>query len=197
MGYDTDSGQSDVFGDIDWFDEVASRDAEMEDCFSEENTDELISSASDSDSLENQSPFDTSEVVLVAAETANPDDRRATCTRAKLYDSGCMKHITPYRDDIIDLVDIPPKFFRAANKQSFSATGTGNLMVDLPNGVQRSKLALTDVQYSSDVTYTLVSVGNLDEKGYIVKFGGGKCEITDPNGNIVGDVPKQKGPLPS
>ena len=55
-----------------------------------------------------------------------------------------------------------------------------------------SKLALTDVQYSSDVAYTLVSVGNLDEKGYIVKFGGGKCEITDPNGNIVGDVPKNK-----
>ena len=111
MGYDTDSGQSDVFGDMDWFDEVASRDAEMEDCFSEENTDELISSASDSDSLKNQSPFDTSEVVLVAAETANPDNRRDTCTRAELYDSGCTKHITPYRDDIIDFVDIPPKFF--------------------------------------------------------------------------------------
>jgi hypothetical protein len=111
MGYDTDSGQSDVLGDMDWFDEVVSRDAEMEEWFSEENTDELISSASDSNSLKNQSPFDTSEVVLVAAEMANPDDRCDTCTRAKLYDSGCTKHITPYRDDIIDFVDIPPKFF--------------------------------------------------------------------------------------
>jgi hypothetical protein len=107
IGYDTDSGQSDVFGDVDWFDEVASQDTEMEDWFSEENTDELISSASDSDSLANQSPFDTLEVVLVAAETANPDDCRDTCTRAELYDSGCTKHITPYRDDIIDFVDFP------------------------------------------------------------------------------------------
>src|ERR1700678_1830632 len=107
---------------MDWFDEVASQDTEMEDWFSEENVDELISSALDSDSLENQSLFDTSEVVLVAAETANPDDHRDTCTRAKLYDSGCTKHITPYRDDIIDFVDIPPKFFRAENKQSFSET---------------------------------------------------------------------------
>jgi hypothetical protein len=57
MGYNTDSGQSNVFGDIDWFDEVASRDTEMEDWFSEENVDELISSASDSDSLENSIPF--------------------------------------------------------------------------------------------------------------------------------------------
>jgi GAG-pre-integrase domain len=33
-------------------------------------------------------------------------------------------------------------------------------------------------------------VGNLDEKGFHVSFGGGKCEITDPNGIIVGKVPK-------
>jgi len=66
--------------------------------------------------------------------------------------------------------------------------------VDLPNGGKRSKLELTDVQYSPEVAYTLVSVGNLDEKGFVVKFGGGKCVITDPNGVIIGEVPKnQKG----
>ena len=39
----------------------------------------------------------------------------------------------PYQDDLIDFIDIPPKSFHAANKQSFSATGTRNLIVDLPN----------------------------------------------------------------
>ena len=33
-------------------------------------------------------------------------------------------------------------------------------------------------------------MGNLNEKGFVIKFGGGKCEITDPNGEIVGEVPK-------
>jgi hypothetical protein len=45
--------------------------------------------------------------------------------------------------------------------------------VDLPNGTGRSKLELTDVQYSTEVAYTLVSVGHLDDKGYTFKFGGG------------------------
>ena len=76
------------------------------------------------------------------------------------------------------------------NKQSFSATGTGNLFVDLPNSIGTSKLELMDVQYSPEVAYTLVSVGNLDEKGFSVKFGEGMCVITDPDGNIVGKVPK-------
>ena len=33
-------------------------------------------------------------------------------------------------------------------------------------------------------------MGNLNEKGFVIKFGGGKCEITDPKGNIVGEVAK-------
>ena len=190
--YDPDSDQSDASCDVDWFDEAMQLDSGMMDCFSEENVDESIFSDSDSDSPDNTSPSDTSERVLVAAETTNPDDRRDARTRAELYDSGCTKHITPYRDDLTDFVDIPPKSFRAANKQSFSATGTGKLIVDLPNGARTSKLELMGVQYSSEVAYTLVSVGNLDEKGYFMKFGGGKCEITDPNGYIVGDVPKNR-----
>ena len=49
-----------------------------------------------------------------------------------------------------------------------------------------------DVQYSPDIAYTLVSVGYLDDEGFSVKFGGGKCEITNPNGEVVGEVPKNK-----
>ena len=65
--------------------------------------------------------------------------------------------------------------------------------MDLPNGTGTSKLELTDVQYSPEIAYTLVSVGNLDEKGFNVKFGSGKCVITDPNGKTVGQVPKMIG----
>ena len=54
------------------------------------------------------------------------------------------------------------------------------------------KLELAEVQYSPDVAYTLISVGHLDYEGFSVKFGGRKCEITDPNRVIVGQVPKNK-----
>ena len=64
--------------------------------------------------------------------------------------------------------------------------------MDLPNGSEQTKLKLANVQYSTDVAYTLVSIGYLDDEGYSVKFGGGKCEITDLNGEVVGEVPKNK-----
>ena len=174
MSFDSDSDEFDVdvcdIGDGDWFDEVVMMDIKEMDWFSE-----------------------ASDIVLVAAVVANLDNCHSTITWAKLYDSGCTEHISPYQDDLTDFSDILLKLFRAANKQSFSATGIGKLTVDLPNHGRMSKLELTDVQYSPEVAYTLmslVSVGNLDQKGFVVKFGGGKCEITDPDGNIVGEVPK-------
>ena len=65
----------------------------------------------------------------------------------------------------------------AANKQSFKAVGKGKLVIDIPNGVDSSQLRLTKVLYSPEVRYTLVSVGRLDENGFSVTFGNGKCTI--------------------
>ena len=188
--YDPDSDESDGSCDTDWFDEVARLDSEEKDWFSEAEEGDVVSNVSEIEASENSPLSDTLDESLATIELAKSDDRHNTYLRAELYDSGCTKHISPYRDDLIDFINIPPKSFRAANKQSFSATGTGKLIVDLPKSIGRTKLELTDVQYSPEVAYTLVSVGNLDEKGFIIKFGGGKCEITDPNGEIVGVVPK-------
>ena len=62
--------------------------------------------------------------------------------------------------------------------------------MDLPNCKEKSKLELTNIQYTPEVAYILVSVGYLDDRDFTVKFGGGKCEITDPNRIKVGEVPK-------
>ena len=134
VSYDSDSVESDIFGDRDWFDEVAMLDSGESDWFSEGEVDESIPSVLDIHSLDNPTLSDTSDVVEVATESVSPEDRRDAGVRAELYDSGCTKHISPYREDLIDFADIPPKSFRAANKQSFSATGAGKLIVDLPNG---------------------------------------------------------------
>ena len=47
-----------------------------------------------------------------------------------------------------------------------------------------------EVLYSSEVGYTLVSVGQLDDNGILTTFGGGKCIIRGPDGEELGSVPK-------
>ena len=112
---------------------------------------------------------------------------------AEIYDSGCSKHLTPYRDALENFIKIPPKTFQAANKQTMSAVGMGEMMIDVPNGADISQLRLTEVLYSPEVGYTLVSDGRLDEKGFEITFSGGKCSIKGPDGKCVGAVPKTKG----
>ncbi|KAJ3711114.1 hypothetical protein DFJ43DRAFT_976193, partial [Lentinula guzmanii] len=85
--------------------------------------------------------------------------------------------ISPYHDKFSNFESIPPKSFRAANKQKFDATGTGSITVDVPNGVSVSALHLTEVLYSPEVGYTLISMGKLDDHGFLATFTNGKCTI--------------------
>ena len=66
----------------------------------------------------------------------------------------------------------------------------GEMTIDIPNGIDFLQLQLTEVLYSPEVGYTLVSVGWLDEQGFSVTFSNGKCTITAPDGELVGQVPK-------
>jgi hypothetical protein len=64
------------------------------------------------------------------------------------------------------------------------------MVIDIPNGVDVSQLRLTEVLYSPEVGYTLVSIGRLDDEGFSTTFGGGKCIIKGLEGECVGQVPK-------
>jgi len=66
------------------------------------------------------------------------------------------------------------------------------LVIDVPDGVDYSQLRLTEVLYSPEVGYTLVSIGRLDEKGFSVTFGGGKCIIRGPDSAEVGSIPRNE-----
>jgi hypothetical protein len=68
----------------------------------------------------------------------------------------------------------------------------GEMTIDIPNGVDISQLKLTEVLYSPEVGYTLVSIGRLDEKGFTTTFSGGKCLIRGPEGEEIGLVPKSE-----
>ena len=131
---------------------------------------------------------DTSSEAFVVAETVESNG-----TTAELYDSGCTNHISPYRDRFENFERTSPRPFKAANKQTFSTIGKGDLVIDIPNGDTVTKLRLTDVQYSPNVAYTLVSIGKLDDKGFLATFGNGKCVLKGSDGKKVGEVVRTTG----
>ena len=96
--------------DTDWFSEVAEDgcEADDEDWFTKES--------------------DDSEDIFMATDKAKPSLDGA---RTELYDSGCTQHISPCCDQFEKFQEIPPKAFRAANKQSFSAIEKGELVIDI------------------------------------------------------------------
>ena len=99
----------------------------------------------------------------------------------------------PCYDALENSIEIPLKSFQAANKQNMTAVGMGKMTINVPDGADVSQLKLTKVLYSLEVSYTLVSVGRLNEKGFEITFLGGKCTIKGPNGEHMGAMPKTKG----
>ena len=120
---------------------------------------------------------------------ARADETGENKGHTEIVDSGCSRHLTPFRSDLSNYVEIEPKAFRAANKREMKAVGMGTMTVSVPNGDGVSKLKLNEVLYSPDVGYTLLSVGRLDKAGYTVTFGSGKCAIRGPSGNDIGAIP--------
>ena len=66
------------------------------------------------------------------------------------------------------------------------------MVIDIPNGVNITKLRLTEVFYSPEVGYILVSIGKLDDDGYQVTFSSGKCIIRDAQGETIRSIPKTR-----
>ncbi|OJA08610.1 hypothetical protein AZE42_09794 [Rhizopogon vesiculosus] len=108
----------------------------------------------------------------------------------ELYNSGSTRHIFPYCEKFATLADIPPKTFVATNKQHFAATAMGDMVIDIPNGADMTKLTLTEVLFSPEVSYTLMSIGRLNKLGYSTTFMDGTCVIRDPAGAVIGRVAK-------
>jgi Pol polyprotein, beta-barrel domain len=113
----------------------------------------------DADSQDNVDESDCNPLVNICDDAAVTEPENADAVQIgdstepestnhiEVYDSGCTRHITPYREAVMDFAKIRPKSFQAANHQSFNAVRMGEMVIDIPNGVTTSKLKLTEVLY--------------------------------------------------
>ena len=133
------------------------------------------------------------EELAGAVITQADEDHRM---RVELYDSGATRHISPYKSDFISYSPLaPPIFLNTANQQRFPAVGRGTLVINVPNGSTESELTLHGALHAPAVSYTLVSLAALDEEGYHAHIGAGHMELTSPQGERVGRIPRTPGRL--
>ena len=123
------------------------------------------------------------------AAAAITPDKTDTAPRAKLYDSGASRHISPYKADFISFTPLsPPLYLNAANQHKFPAIGMGTLVIKAPIYRRKSVLTLYDALYAPSVGYTLVSLGALDEEGYTSHIGGRHLRLTSASREQVVDI---------
>jgi hypothetical protein len=118
----------------DWLSEVGDS-APGDDSVSQLDPADFTSAIADLD------PDEDDNVAAILSEVVQPP------SRIDLYDSGSTQHLSPYRDQFTSYQEIPPKSFTAANKQEFFAVGSGDMVINVPDGVDASKLKLTEVLY--------------------------------------------------
>ena len=108
----------------DWFEEVI-----QEEMLKEKNNDFEVVMDVKFKLIENlvEELGDVNGEALVVAESVQAS------AKAQLYDSGCMNHISPYKDSFEKFQVIKTRHFQYANKQMFSTIEKGDLMIDIPS----------------------------------------------------------------
>ena len=125
---------------------------------------------------------------------AEEDHDTRICT--ELYDSGTMRHISPYKTDFISYMPLaPPIYLNTANQQRFPAIRHGTLVVYVLNGEEETQLTLHATLHAPAISYTLVSLGALDEEGYHTHIGARHMELTSLQGERVSRIPCMQGRL--
>lgn len=117
----------------------------------------------------------------------------ATLSSAKpeveLYVSSASQHISPFPHRFTNLRSIPPRPITTANSRVFYAIGTGDIKIDVPNGMSSTPITLKNTLYAPDMGQTVVSISRIVAAGYSVAFEGKSCKIKNKSGDVIGDIP--------
>ncbi|THH16856.1 hypothetical protein EUX98_g9235, partial [Antrodiella citrinella] len=121
------------------------------------------------------------------------NDSQISRSEMEVYDSGATKHMTPFRDQLRNYRSVPRRNIKAADEKFFPAYGVGDMHLSVPNGSKWNTLRVKGVLYAPTMGSTLISLGKLDDDGYSMNIGGGRCTISNPDGTQIGSIAKENG----
>ena len=132
----------------------------------------------------------------VGAVLTPAEEDHDTHIHTELYDLGTTHHISLYRTDFISYTPLtPPIYLNAVNQQRFPMIRCSTLVVHVLNGEEETQLTLHAALHVPAISYTLVSLGALDEEGYHTHIGAGHMELTSLQGEQVSCILCMQGCL--
>ena len=105
----------------------------------------------------------------------------SSSTESWLIDSGCTNHMTNDKELFIDLRPTDLTKVKIKNGDYISVKGIGTIAITSAEGTKR----ISDVLYVPKIDQTLLSVGQLIEKGFKVIFEYSFCRIQDVTGQEI------------
>ena len=130
----------------------------------------------------------TSDYVALTEVLKLPKDKFGAC-----MDSGASDHYCPDRTQFRNYRTLDNRDITTADGRTLKAVGIGDVRIDLPNGSKRTPALLKDTVYAPDMAFTLISISRLDQANCSVTFRKGMCTIRNPNGRIMGTIPRANG----
>src|SRR5882762_10276429 len=134
--------------------------------------------------------FATSDMCGIANQLKIPVE-----SRGAIIDSGASSHFCPDRSKFIDFTAIDPLEVRTADGSSISATGRGNVRIELPLGAERTAVTLKDVLYTPKMAFTLISTNRITAAGFTLHFEDRMCKMLSPAParKVIGLIPQVDG----
>ena len=105
--------------------------------------------------------------------------------------------MSPYRDQFIQGTYKPltGHTIRAANRSTFNAKGTGDVLIEVPCGNRTNKVILKDTLYAPDIHAILVLLAKFDMGECTSMIKAGKLVIKDKLGKEICHVLRRKNNL--
>jgi transposase InsO family protein len=112
--------------------------------------------------------------------------RAGSHTEAWLIDTGAEDHVC-YNKDLFDEQSyrkVTGNSIVTANNEAVAIVGKGSVIIDILLNDQPTKIRLTDVYHCPGLHYNLMSVGQVEAKGYTCSIKNGRFRFMDPKGAV-------------
>ncbi|PHT96293.1 hypothetical protein BC332_34781 [Capsicum chinense] len=127
--------------------------------------------------LDNKSETDDEELIAL---TIKKDKTRKGIKSMWIVDSGATHHMTPFIDILVDFDETIKGSVVVADERKTSVEGKGNVVLKLAEKYGNKNLKLNDVSFVPNLDCNLLSVKQLDKRGF-------KCVFQNCVANIFKD----------